>query len=169
MTPFYSIKEVGRGIVTCVSRQSVQCLRKDVLENHCFREVGSVNTPENWERVVVRPVATIRCCKENRRIYESPRHLFDVYIPRVVFDCDLRFLITVVAIEITERAATLVDDLDAERPIVRDVPAECIAVVDIKLSSDVSRNIRLIARHLALGVDALATHARAYESSPDKP
>jgi hypothetical protein len=75
-----------------------------------------------------------------------------------MFVCDLRFSITVVAVEITERATTLLDDLDSEGSIVLNVPAEFVAVVDIELSTDVGGNIRLISRDLALGVDALATH-----------
>jgi hypothetical protein len=157
---FDSVEEVGRSIVTCVSRQSVQCLCEDIIEDYRLREVGSINTSKNWERVVVRTVATIHRCKENCRIYERPRHLFGVYAPCVVLGCGLRFLITVVAVEITECTATLLDDVDAERPIVLDVPAEFVAVVDIEFSTDVSGNIRLIPGHLALRVDALTTHER---------
>jgi len=77
-----------------------------------------------------------------------------------VFVGDLRFSITVVAVEIVERAMTLLDDVDSEGSIVLDAPAEFVAVVDIELSTDVGGDVRLISRYLALGVDALATHVR---------
>jgi hypothetical protein len=95
-------------------------------------------------------------------------HLFGVDAPCIVLVRDLRLVLTVVAVEITERAVTLLDDFDSEGSIVCDAPAEFVPIVDIELSTDASRNVRLISRYLALGINALATHVQEEETEPYK-
>ena len=67
------------------------------------------------------------------------------------------------------RSEPLKDDLDADRSIVLDSPAAFVAVVDVEFSTDASRNVRPISRHLALGVDTHATQTREQETVPDRP
>jgi hypothetical protein len=81
---------------------------------------------------------------------------------------DIRLGLTVVPVELIERAAALLDDVDSEGSIVLDAPAEFVTIVDIEFSTDASGNVRLISGYLALGIDALTTHVPTYETAPDK-
>ena len=99
----------------------------------------------------------------------SARHLVAVDAPRVVIGRDVGLSVTVVSVEVAERAASLLDDLDAEGPVVFDVPAKPVAVVDVELASDASGDVCLGPRHRTLGVDALAAHRRIEGVTVDKP
>lgn len=63
------------------------------------------------------------------------RHLLDVDVPGVVIDRDVGLLVTIVAVGVAERAASLLDDLDTERAVVLDTPAERVSVsVELRTS-----------------------------------
>lgn len=63
------------------------------------------------------------------------RHLLDVDAPGVVIDRDVGLLVTIVAVGVAERAASLLDDLDTERAVVLDTPAERVSVsVELRTS-----------------------------------
>jgi len=65
-------------------------------------------------------------CKENGRIEYSARHLLDA--PGVVFGSYVGGLLALVPLEIGDRPRLLVDDSDADAPVVFDRPPEPIPV-----------------------------------------
>jgi len=48
--------------------------------------------------------------------------------------------------------------LDSDTSIIFEMPAELIIVIDIKFASDPGRDVCLVSRHLAFGVDPVAAH-----------
>jgi len=161
-----AVEEVDGSVVAGVCRQAVQGFPEHVIQDHGLREVGGVDPPEDGERIVVCVVAAVRRGEEDGRIDERPRHLLGA--PRVVVGRDLGFVVAVVAIEAVERTAALLNDPNANRVVVLDVPPEPVAVVDIELATDAGGDVCLVPRDLALGVDALATHARDEEAAVHK-
>jgi len=82
---------------------------------------------------VVRTIPRVCGCKEDRRIDERTRHLLDVDAPGVVVARHIGRLLTGVAVEVGERARLLLDNVNSDAPVVFEMPAELITVVDIKL------------------------------------
>jgi len=93
---------------------------------------------------VVYTVLPVRRREENSRVDECAWHLVVADAPRVVVLCNHCLFVTVVAVEVTERTGPLLDDIDPERAIVFDVPAQFVAVVDVELPADMSGNVRLV-------------------------
>jgi len=86
-------------------------------------------------------IAAGRRREEDSHIDERAWYLFDVDTPRVVVGCDFGFPVTVVSVEITERAAPLLNNLNGEHAVVLD-PSESVAVVDVEVPADASGNVR---------------------------
>jgi len=74
-----------------------------------------------------------------------------------VFALDYRRLVALVAIEVATCAAPLLDDLNAE----------CPAVLDVEFLTDPGRDVSLIPRDFALGVNGFTGHGRDYEPTRD--
>jgi hypothetical protein len=53
-----------------------------------------------------------------------------------VLALDVGRLFALVAVEVAETTAPLLDDLDTERAVVLDVPAKHVAVVDVEFPAD---------------------------------
>ena len=73
--------------------------------------------------------------EEDGRIEKCARQLLDVDAPGVVIDRDVGLIVTIVAVGVAERAASLLDGLDTERAVVLDTPAERVSVsVELRTS-----------------------------------
>lgn len=68
--------------------------------------------------------------------------------------------LTIVAVEVAERAVSLLDDLDAKRTVGIDMPPESVPVIDVELSANAGGNVCLITGNCTLGVDTFTIHVR---------
>jgi len=64
--------------------------------------------------------------------------------PSVMIGRDVGIRLTLVTIEIGERACLLLDDLNANAPIIFDMPLELVTVVNTEFTPNSSRDVRLI-------------------------
>jgi len=64
--------------------------------------------------------------------------------PSVMIGRDVGIRLTLVTIEFSERACLLLDDFDANAPIVFDMPPELITVINTEFTPNSSRDVRLI-------------------------
>ena len=155
---FDSVKKIDGRIVTGVGGKSVHRLCQNVIENDCLRQRSIVNATEDGERSIVCVISLIRRCEEDRRVEQGTRYLFGIDAPGVVVGSYICFRVSVVALEVTKCACPLLNDVDADTAILFNMPAKLVTVVDSDFSPDSSRDVRLVARHLALGVDTVTTH-----------
>jgi len=155
---FDAIEEIDGCVVAGVGREAVERFREHVVEDDCFRERSVVDAVEHRERGIVGSISPVCGGKEDCRIDECPRHLLDVDAPGVVLARDIGRLLTSVAVEVGERARLLLDHLDSDAPVILELPAELIAIIDIEFTPNPGGDVCLVSRHLAFGVDSVAAH-----------
>ena len=102
-------------------------------------------------------------------LFDKRDSLFEVDASTIVFTRHICRLFTVVAVELRKRPRVLLDNLDANRPIGFEIPAELITICDPEFTSNTSGNICLVSRDRAFGVGSIVVHRSNYETIGQKP
>ncbi len=138
--------------------KAIQRFSQHIVEDDTFWQSVFIDTLDNRKRLSVCVVPAICCCKKNGCIDECTGHLLDVNSPSIMLRCDIRFFSPIVSIEIGEGPRPLLNNFDPDAPIRFNMPPKAIAIINPKLTTDPSRDVRLIARDFTLSVNPFTTH-----------